>query len=95
MDNNDWGTVSLPILADSLIDFIAQEVLHESCHAMGLVPTASSIDGSHNYCTCGSHYMDDGSTKTVLKRLGFISYYVQGWMQSNISYLNFVFPKTP
>ena len=93
--DNDWRNVPLPLGADLLINFIAQESLHECCHSMGLVPTASAILNGHNNCPCGSHFMDDGSTKTMLKRLGFISYYVQGWMQSNISYLNFVFPKTP
>jgi hypothetical protein len=95
LNGNDWRMVPLPLSSNSLIGFLAQEILHESCHSMGLVPTASSIDGCHNYCTCGSHYMDDGSTKTVLKRLGFIPYYVQGWMLSNISYLEFVFPLKP
>ncbi len=90
--NNDWRNVPLPLSMDSLIVFIAQEVLHECCHSMGLVPTASTSDGDHNDCECGSHYMDAGDTKTVLKRLGFIAYYVQGWMQKNEQYLRFVLP---
>ena len=90
--NNDWRNVPLPLSKDSLVEFIAQEVLHECCHSMGLVPTASTSDGDHNDCECGSHYMDAGDTKTVLKRLGFIVYYVQGWMQKNEKYLRFVLP---
>ena len=92
--NNDWRNVPLPLSRDSLVEIIAQEVLHECCHSMGLVPPASSGDGDHNDCPCGGHYMDAGGTKTVLKRLGFIVYYVQGWMPENEQYLRFIFPLT-
>ncbi len=90
--DNDWRNIPLPLSMDSLVEFIAQEVLHECCHSMGLVPPASSGDGDHNDCSCGGHYMDAGSTKTVLKRLGFIVYYVQGWMPKNEMYIRFVLP---
>ena len=91
--NNDWRNVPLPLSSESLIEVLVQEILHEGCHSMGIVPTASSGDGCHNDCSCGSHYMDAGDTKTMLKRLGFIVYYIQGWMPKNENYLRFVLPQ--
>ncbi len=95
-ENNDWRNVQLPLsTANFLPEVIAQITLHECGHTMGLVPSASAILGGHNDCPCGSHYMDDGSRKKPLMRLGFIDYYVQGWMLKNERYLQFVFPVTP
>ena len=92
---NDWRNVPLPFSAGLLTDYLAQVALHECCHTMGIVPPASAIPGRHNNCDCGSHFMDDGSTKTPLMRLGFITYFVPGWMLSNERYLKFVFAQTP
>lgn len=66
--------------------------MHESCHAMGLVPTASADENGHNKCDYGEHYMDRGDTKTLPMRLGFDLWHIQRWKQENADYLRFVFP---
>ncbi|MBQ6924554.1 MAG: hypothetical protein IJQ73_07930 [Kiritimatiellae bacterium] len=92
--NNDWRNIPLPLSRDSLSKLFAQVAMHECCHSMGLVPTASAEYDGHNNCKCGSHYMDRGNDKKVPMRLGFILYHVQGWMPQNERYLEFVFPQT-
>ena len=74
---------------------IAQVALHECCHSMGLVPTASAKYNGHNNCTCGIHYMDRGKDKYALMRLGLIPQYAQRWKTNNTFYLEFVFPNAP
>ncbi len=91
--NNDWKKIPLPLSTDLVTDIFSQVAMHECCHSMGLVPTMSAAHNSHNKCTCGSHYMDRGDDKKVPMRLGFIVFYVQGWMPYNERYLKFVFPK--
>ena len=92
---NDWRNVPLPLSADLISDYIAQVALHESCHSMGLVPTASAKYNGHNNCTCGRHYLDRGKDKYAPMRLGFIPQYTQRWKTNNIFYLEFVFPNAP
>ncbi|MBQ6248207.1 MAG: hypothetical protein IJK04_15150, partial [Kiritimatiellae bacterium] len=89
---NDWRDVPLPLPTNSLTDVIAQIAMHESCHAMGLVPKTSAMDDRHNNCNCGRHHMDDGNTKTPLMRLGIVPTYTQRWKPENEGYLEFVFP---
>ena len=72
---------------------VAQVALHECCHSMGLVPSASAAEGGHNNCSDGSHYMDRGDEKTPLMRLGLDLWHIQRWKQENADYLRFVFPK--
>ncbi len=91
---NDWRNVPLPLPTNSLTDVIAQIAMHESCHAMGLVPKTSAMDDRHNNCNCGRHHMDDGNTKTPLMRLGTVPTYTQRWKSENEGYLEFVFPMT-
>lgn len=93
--NNDWHNLPLPLSANTLAVIIAQVALHESCHAMGLVPTASAKYNGHNNCTCGRHHMDRGKDKYVPMRLGFIPHCPPQWMLNNVRYLEFVFPKAP
>lgn len=88
---NDWRNVSLPLPVNSLADVMAQIAMHESCHAMGLVPATSTMDGRHNKCNCGRHHMDDGGTKSPLMRLGIIPACTQQWKPENEEYLEFVF----
>ena len=90
---NDWRNVPLPLSFSLLTDYIAQVALHECCHSMGLVPTASSILDGHNDCPYGEHYMDDGGYKQPLMRLGFDPWHIQRWMPNNVRYLEFVFKK--
>ena len=92
---NDWRNVPLPLSADLISDYIAQVALHECCHSMGLVPTASAKYNGHNNCTCGIHYMDRGKDKYALMRLGLIPQYTQRWKTNNTFYLEFVFPNAP
>ncbi len=84
----------LPLSADLIADYIAQVVLHECCHTMGLVPTASATQYGHNICPCGCHFMDGGQYRYPPVYLGFISSRIQRWMQKNRLYLEFVFPST-
>ncbi|MBQ6925537.1 MAG: hypothetical protein IJQ73_12930 [Kiritimatiellae bacterium] len=88
---NDWRNVPLPLPVNSLADVMAQIAMHESCHAMGLVPATSTMDGRHNKCNCGRHHMDDGGTKSPLMRLGIIPACTQQWKPENEEYLEFVF----
>ena len=92
---NDWRNVPLPLSADLIADYIAQVALHESCHSMGLVPTASATQSGHNVCKCGCHFMDSGRYRWPPVYLGFISSRIQRWMHKNWLYLEFVFPSTP
>ena len=88
---DDWRHVPLPFSASLLTDYIAQEALHECCHAMGLVPTSSAAHNGHNVCTCGRHHMDRGREKKVLMRLGFVTpSHIPSWMPKNERYLEFV-----
>ena len=91
---NDWRNVPLPLSADLIAGYISQVVLHESCHTMGLVPTASATDFDHNICNCGCHFMDSGRYRWPPVCLGFISSRIQRWMRKNKQYLEFVFPST-
>ena len=90
---NDWRNVPLPLSSSMLTEVFAQVAMHESCHAMGLVPTPSADEDGHNDCNFGEHYMDRGGTKTLLMRLGFDLWHIQRWKQENADYLRFVFPK--
>ena len=90
---NDWRNVPLPFSADLMTVILSQTALHEICHTMGLVPAASAVGGGHNNCQDGSHYMDDGSLKRPLMRLGFDLWHIQRWMPENRNYLQFVFPQ--
>jgi hypothetical protein len=92
--NNNWLNIPLPLSPDLVSKIFAQVAMHECCHAMGLVPSTSAAHNGHNVCICGSHYMDRGKEKKVPMRLGFIIFYVQGWMPQNERYLRFVFPQT-
>ena len=92
---NDWRNVSLPLSTDLLTAYISQVALHECCHAMGLVPTASAKDNGHNNCTCGGHFLDSGKYRWPPMYLGFISSRIQHWMPKNELYLEFVFPIVP
>ncbi len=92
---NDWRNVLFPLSSSQLMEIFAQVAMHESCHAMGLVPTASAKYNGHNNCTCGRHYMDRGKDKYAPMRLGLIPQYTQRWMTNNTSYLEFVFPNAP
>ncbi len=91
---NDWRNAQLPLQADKLTDYIAQVALHECCHSMGLVPTASAKYMGHNNCRCGTHYMDSGRFREPPVYFGFIRSLVQRWMPINASYLEFVFSST-
>ena len=90
---NEWMDVPVPLTTDLLATIFAQVAMHESCHAMGLVPAASSAHNGHNKCVCGKHFMDRGKDKYAPMRLGVIPQYVQRWMTNNTDYLEFVFPK--
>ena len=92
---NDWSSVPLPLSADLIADYIAQVALHECCHTIGLVPTASATQDGHNICPCGCHFLDGGQYRYPPVYLGFISSRIQRWMQRNKLYLGFVFPLTP
>ena len=92
---NDWRNVPLPLSTDLLTAYISQVALHECCHAMGLVPTASAKYNGHNNCTCGGHFMDSGKYRWPPMYLGFISSRIQHWMPKNELYLEFVFPLEP
>ena len=92
---NDWRNVPLPLSANMLAVIFAQVAMHESCHAMGLVPTASARYNGHNNCTCGRHHMDRGKDRYAPMRLGFIPHCSPQWMLNNVRYLEFVFPKAP
>ena len=91
---NDWRNVPLPFSDELMTVIIVQVALHECCHSMGLVPSASAAEGAHNDCTDGCHYMDDGGSKLPLMRFGFDLWHIQRWMPENTNYLRFVFPQT-
>ena len=89
---NDWRDVPLPLSTHSIADYISQVALHECCHAMGLVPSASAAFNGHNRCKVGDHYMDSGQFRMPLVYLGFVPQLVQRWMPKNAAYLEFVLP---
>ena len=88
---NDWRNASLPLSTDLLTDYIAQVALHECCHTLGLVPSASAKYDDHNNCRCGAHYMDSGEFRKPPVHLGFVSSLIPRWMAKNRMYLQFVF----
>jgi hypothetical protein len=90
---NNWSGISLPLTTTQLAQYIAHVAMHETCHAMGLVPERSAAFQGHNQCDCGAHHMDSGSFRRVPMYLGVLLYYRLGWMTENSRYLEFVLPK--
>lgn len=73
--------------------YVALVALHESGHAMGLVPDEAANSAGHNQCKCGRHCMDSGQRRNPPCLLDTRFPHPLVWEPQNEGYLNFILPK--